>query len=97
MKNKYNQREEEARKRYQNLSEEEIEKNCQHHLERHKNLSEKEKQKQVEYMRNYYSEITFELLLRFFKDHRENKFLSQISPCNVKKILNFFMSLKILL
>ena len=40
MKNKYNQKEEEARKRYQNLSEEEKEKKCQHHLECHKNLSE---------------------------------------------------------
>ena len=76
MKNKYNQKEEEARKRYQNLSEEDKEKKCQHHLERHKNLSEEEKQKQVEYMRNYYSEITFELLFRFFKNPREIKFIS---------------------
>ena len=44
----------EARERYQNLSEEEKEKKCQHHRDRKKNLSEEEKQKKVEYMGNYY-------------------------------------------
>ena len=44
----------EARERYQNLSEEEKEKKCQYHCDRTKNLSEEEKQKKVEYMGNYY-------------------------------------------
>ena len=44
----------EARKRYQNLSEEEKEKKPQYHHEHNKNLSEKQKQKQVACMRNYY-------------------------------------------
>ena len=59
MVNKYYQKnkeklQNEARERYQNLSEEEKEKKCQHHRDRTKNLSEEEKQKKVEYMGNYY-------------------------------------------
>ena len=56
MVNKYYQKnkeklQNEARERYQNLSEEEKEKKCQYHCDRTKNLSEEEKQK---YMGNYY-------------------------------------------
>ena len=40
--------------RYQNLSEEVKEKNCQYHSEGNKNISEEEKEKKVEYMRNYH-------------------------------------------
>ena len=58
MVNKYQKNKEklqnEARERYQNLSEEEKEKKCQYHCDRTKNLSEEEKQKKVEYMGNYY-------------------------------------------
>ena len=59
MVNKYYQKnkeklQNEARERYQNLSEEEKEKKCQYHCDRTKNLSEEEKQKKVEYMGNYY-------------------------------------------
>ena len=59
MVNKYYQKnkeklQNEARERYQNLSEEEKEKKCQHHRDRTKNLSGEEKQKKVEYMGNYY-------------------------------------------
>ena len=59
MVNKYYQKnkeklQNEARERYQNLSEEEKEKKRQHHRDRTKNLSEEEKQKKVEYMGNYY-------------------------------------------
>ena len=42
----------EAHARYQNLSEEEKEKNHQYHCERN-NLPEEKKQKQIGYMRNY--------------------------------------------
>ena len=38
-----------AHKRYQNLSEEEPEKNCRYGRERYKNLSENEKQKLAKY------------------------------------------------
>ena len=59
MVNKYYQKnkeklQNEARERYQNLSEEEKEKKCQYHCDRTKNLSEEEKQKKVEDMGNYY-------------------------------------------
>ena len=59
MVNKYYQKnkeklQNEARERYQNLSEEKNEKKCQYHRDRTKNLSEEEKQKKVEYMGNYY-------------------------------------------
>ena len=43
-----------ARKRYQNLSEEEKEKKRQYHHKGNKNLSEEEKETKVEYMKNYY-------------------------------------------
>ena len=49
-------RQKEARDRYQNLSEEEKEKQHQCHHERNKNLSVEEKEK-VDYMRNYYLTI----------------------------------------
>ena len=44
----------EARKTYQNLSEEEKQKRQKKAQDRYKNLAEEEKQKKVEYMRNYY-------------------------------------------
>ena len=59
MVNKYYQKHKEklrkeARERYQNLSEEEKEKNLHYHCERNKHLSKEEKEKKVDYMRNYY-------------------------------------------
>ena len=44
----------EARERYQNLSEEKKEKRRKKARNRYKNFSKEEKQKKVEYMRNYY-------------------------------------------
>ena len=41
-------------RKYQNLSEEEKEKERLYHRENNKNLYEEKKNKKVEYMRNYY-------------------------------------------
>ena len=59
----------EARKRCQNLSEEEKEKKRQYHREHNKNLSEEEKEKKVEYMKNYYLAHK-KYLLSWFVDFR---------------------------